>query len=137
MGDKSATNLVDAIERAKKTTFARFLFALGIRHVGEEVARVLASEFGRLDALLAADWPALLEQQAGDPEGERRTAQARRSRCGRCRSKGSARRSCRRSRSSSREPHNRDAIARLRAVGIVWPESDGTIFRRGSAATPT
>ncbi len=54
MGEKSARNLVAALERAKRTTLARFLVALGIRHVGETVAEVLARHFGDLDALVAA-----------------------------------------------------------------------------------
>jgi DNA ligase (NAD+) len=54
MGEKSAQNLVAAIDKAKRTTLARFLVALGIRHVGETVAELLARHFGDLDALLAA-----------------------------------------------------------------------------------
>jgi DNA ligase (NAD+) len=54
MGDKSAANLIANIERAKKTTLTRFLIALGIRHVGEGVAELLATHFGDLDAILAA-----------------------------------------------------------------------------------
>ncbi len=55
MGAKSARNLVTALERARRTTLPRLLIALGIRHVGETVADALASHFGDLDALLAAD----------------------------------------------------------------------------------
>ncbi len=51
MGDKSAANLLEAIEKSKRPTLARFIYALGIRHVGEHVAEVLASHFGSLDAL--------------------------------------------------------------------------------------
>jgi DNA ligase (NAD+) len=55
MGEKSAANLVAALERSKRTTLARVLIALGIRHVGEGVAELLASHFGGdLDALMAA-----------------------------------------------------------------------------------
>jgi DNA ligase (NAD+) len=55
MGEKSASNLLAALERAKDTTLARFLIALGIRHVGEGVAELLAAQFGGdLDALMAA-----------------------------------------------------------------------------------
>jgi DNA ligase (NAD+) len=54
MGEKSARNLAAALERAKHTTLARFLIALGIRHVGETVAELLARHFGDLDALLEA-----------------------------------------------------------------------------------
>lgn len=54
MGPKSAQNVVDALEKAKQTTFARFLYALGIREVGEATAAGLAAHFGTLDALAAA-----------------------------------------------------------------------------------
>lgn len=54
MGPKSAQNTVDALEKAKETTFARFLYALGIREVGEATAAGLAAHFGTLDALAAA-----------------------------------------------------------------------------------
>jgi len=64
MGEKSARNLVASIERSKHTTFARFLYALGIRHVGEEVARLLAAHFGDLDAMLQEDWAALAARKA-------------------------------------------------------------------------
>ncbi|MBN3190805.1 NAD-dependent DNA ligase LigA [Pectobacterium brasiliense] len=61
MGPKSATNLVNALEKAKSTTLARFLYALGIRDVGESTAANLAAHFGSLEALFAADEDALLE----------------------------------------------------------------------------
>ncbi|MEY5440028.1 NAD-dependent DNA ligase LigA, partial [Salmonella enterica subsp. enterica serovar Corvallis] len=54
MGPKSAQNVVNALEKAKETTFARFLYALGIREVGEATAAGLAAYFGTLDALEAA-----------------------------------------------------------------------------------
>ncbi len=55
MAEKSAGNLVDAIEHSKKTTLARFVFALGIRNVGEATAKDLARHFGTLDKLMQAD----------------------------------------------------------------------------------
>jgi DNA ligase (NAD+) len=55
MGEKSARNLAAAIEKAKRTTLPRFLVALGIRHVGETVAELLARHFGDLDPLLDAN----------------------------------------------------------------------------------
>ena len=64
MGEKSANNLVQAIAASRQVSLERFLFALGIRHVGEEVARVIAQWFGSLDQLLSADWDALLAQKA-------------------------------------------------------------------------
>ncbi|KHN51374.1 NAD-dependent DNA ligase LigA [Pectobacterium fontis] len=60
MGPKSATNLVNALEKAKSTTLARFLYALGIRDVGESTAANLAAHFGSPEALFAADEDALL-----------------------------------------------------------------------------
>lgn len=54
MGPKSAQNVVDALAKSKETTFARFLYALGIREVGEATAAGLATYFGSLDALTAA-----------------------------------------------------------------------------------
>jgi DNA ligase (NAD+) len=54
MGEKSAANLIAAIDRARRTTLPRLLIALGIRHVGETVAELLADHFGTLDRLLAA-----------------------------------------------------------------------------------
>jgi DNA ligase (NAD+) len=55
MAMKSATNLVEALEKSKKSTLPRFIYALGIREVGEATAQTLAREFGSLDALMAAD----------------------------------------------------------------------------------
>lgn len=51
MAEKSAQNLLDALDKSKKTTLPRFLFALGIRHVGEHVAKVLADSFGSIESL--------------------------------------------------------------------------------------
>ncbi|GAB4355040.1 MAG: NAD-dependent DNA ligase LigA [Immundisolibacter sp.] len=64
MAEKSAANLVAAIEASKRVTLARFLFALGIPLVGEEIARVLAGHFHTLDAIRAADWGALARHKA-------------------------------------------------------------------------
>lgn len=55
MGPKSAANLVAAVEKSKSTTLPRFLFALGIREVGEATALALANHFGELDPIIAAD----------------------------------------------------------------------------------
>ena len=59
MGEKSVQNLIDAIESSKKTTLARFIYALGIRGVGETTARMLANTFQTLEALKAANVEAL------------------------------------------------------------------------------
>lgn len=61
MGDKSARNLLDSIDKAKQTTFGRFLFGLGIRHVGEATARDLAAHFKNVDRLMNASEEELLE----------------------------------------------------------------------------
>ncbi len=70
MADKSAANVLAAIEKSKNTTLARFIFALGIRHVGEATAKDLARHFGSLDALARRDG-------AGPAAGEGRRAGAR------------------------------------------------------------
>ncbi|MCW8944933.1 MAG: NAD-dependent DNA ligase LigA [Sedimenticola sp.] len=64
MGMKSAENLLKALEKSKQTTFGRFLFALGIREVGETTANSLANYYGSLDAIMQADAEAL--QQVPD-----------------------------------------------------------------------
>ena len=61
MAEKSAQNVLKALEKSKKTTLMRFIYALGIRHVGESTAKELARHFGTLDALIDASEPALLE----------------------------------------------------------------------------
>jgi DNA ligase (NAD+) len=61
MGEKSANNLLDSINKAKQTTFGRFLFGLGIRHVGEATARDLALHFGDVSLLMGASVEQLLE----------------------------------------------------------------------------
>lgn len=61
MAEKSAQNVLDALVRSKNTTLPRFLYALGIRHVGEATAKTLASHFGGVDALRAASEEDLLE----------------------------------------------------------------------------
>lgn len=63
MGTKSAKNLMKALEKSRQTTFARFLYALGIREVGAATAANLAAAYGRLDALIAADINSLMSVQ--------------------------------------------------------------------------
>ncbi len=65
MAEKSAQNVLAALEKSKQTTLPRFLFGLGIRHVGEATAKELARHFGTLDAIMDAS----AEQLAA---GERR-----------------------------------------------------------------
>jgi DNA ligase (NAD+) len=65
MGEKSADNLIAQIERSRKVTLARFIYALGIPAVGEEAGRVLAEHFGDLESLMAADWDGITEHKRG------------------------------------------------------------------------
>jgi DNA ligase (NAD+) len=99
MGQKSAENLVAALARARSTQLARFIYALGIRHVGEATARDLARHFGSLEALMAADAAALLEVRDVGPVVAESIA------------------------AFFAEPHNREVIAALRAEGVHWSEA--------------
>ncbi len=100
MADKSAANLVAAIDASRSTTFNRFIFSLGIRHVGEATAKDLARHFGKLDGLMVADEAALLEVNDVGPV----VAQSIVNFFG--------------------EPHNVEVIEQLRAAGVHWPESE-------------
>uniref|UniRef100_UPI00355AA67E helix-hairpin-helix domain-containing protein n=1 Tax=Piscinibacter sp. TaxID=1903157 RepID=UPI00355AA67E len=102
MADKSARNLVDGLEKSKRTTLARFLFALGIRHVGETTAKDLAKHFGALDRIVDASVEPLLEVNDVGPV----VAQS--------------------IRTFFDQPHNREVVEQLRACGITWDEHDGT-----------
>ena len=101
MGSRSATKVVEALKRGKQTTLARFLYALGIREVGEATALALAKHFGSLEALIAADE----ERLRHIPDIGPVVAAA--------------------VRAFFQEPHNQDLIARLRAAGVQWPEMVG------------
>ncbi len=68
MAEKSAQNLLDAIEKSKDTTLARFLYALGIRHVGEHLAQVLAEHLGSLERFFMVDRDELLQIPEVGPE---------------------------------------------------------------------
>ncbi|CAG0910396.1 unnamed protein product, partial [Cyprideis torosa] len=59
MGEKSAENLINALEKSKSTTLERFVFALGVREVGETTAKTLARYYGSLESLMAADQDSL------------------------------------------------------------------------------
>ncbi|MBC9229957.1 NAD-dependent DNA ligase LigA [Acinetobacter beijerinckii] len=96
MGEKSVQNLIDAIEASKKTTLARFIYALGIRGVGETTARMLANTFQTLDALKAADIEALKKTpDVGDITAEWIA-------------------------DFFQAPHNIEVLDRLMAAGIYW-----------------
>jgi DNA ligase (NAD+) len=101
MADKSAANVVAALEASKQTTLARFLYALGIRHVGETTAKDLARHFGALDRLLDAS----VEQLMQAPDVGPVVAQS--------------------IRTFFDQPHNREVVEQLRAVGVHWPEHEG------------
>lgn len=100
MGEKSAQNLVAALDRSRHTTLARFLYALGIREVGEATAQALARQFGGLDAIRTAEEEALQETPDVGPVVARHVF------------------------TFLRQPHNREVIAKLRAAGVTWPESE-------------
>ena len=102
MAEKSASNLLDGLEKSKSTTLARFIFGLGIRHVGETTGKELARHFGTLDALIGADDAALTQVSDVGPV----VAQSLRHFFG--------------------EPHNREVVAQLRIAGVHWPEHKGT-----------
>ena len=79
MGEKSAKNLVNAIAQSKKQPLARFVFALGIPGVGEEIAKILARHCGELNALMAVDWRLIAEQKKNvqkDNAGRKRRGEA-------------------------------------------------------------
>ncbi|HDM32351.1 MAG TPA: NAD-dependent DNA ligase LigA, partial [Deltaproteobacteria bacterium] len=68
VADKAATNLIQAIEDSKKTTLAKFIYGLGIRHVGEHIASVLANHFGNINELQNASEEELLAIDEIGPE---------------------------------------------------------------------
>ena len=101
MGEKSAANLVAAIEKSKRTTLGRFVYALGIRLVGEVTAKDLARHFGSLDALMDADAERLQDAPDVGPAVAESIARF------------------------FAEPHNREVIGQLRAAGVHWEEGEG------------
>ncbi len=98
MGEKSATNVVDAIQRTRNTTLARFIFALGIRNVGESTARDLARAFGDIHALMDADEDRLQQVPDVGPVVARSIA------------------------GFFEEPHNREVVSKLLDAGIRWAD---------------
>ncbi|HNU11716.1 MAG TPA: NAD-dependent DNA ligase LigA [Rubrivivax sp.] len=111
MGEKSAAKLVAMLERSKHTTLARFLYALGIRHVGESTARDLARHFGRMQRVMDAS----VEDLQQVPDVGPVVAQS--------------------IHSFFAQPHNREVVEQLRAAGVSWPESDGLMDQAGPEAT--
>ncbi len=100
MAEKSAANVMAAVAKSKDATLGRFVYALGIRHVGEVTAKDLARHFGGLDALMAADAAALQEARDVGPVVAESVA------------------------GFFAEPHNREVIGELRAVGVHWIEGE-------------
>ncbi len=103
MGEKSANNLLAAIAASKKTTLARFLFALGVRQVGEATAKDLARHFGSLERVMQSSVAQLLEvKDVGPIVAESIYA-------------------------FFKQEHNVDVVQALRRAGIDWAEHDGEV----------
>ena len=100
MADKSASKLIEALEKSKQTTLPRFVFGLGLRHVGEATAKALALHFGKLDAIMDATEAQLLEVNDVGPI----VAQS--------------------IRTFFAQPHNREVVEQLRACGVTWQEGE-------------
>jgi DNA ligase (NAD+) len=100
MAEKSAKNIVAALEKSKRTTLPRFLFGLGIRHVGEATAKELARHFGQLDRIMDASVEALSEVNDVGPV----VAQS--------------------IHTFFEQPHNREVVEQLRACGLTWEEGE-------------
>ncbi len=100
MAEKSAQNLVDALEKSKHTTLPRFLFGLGIRHVGEATAKDLARHFGGIDRIMDASVEQLLAVRDVGPVVAHSI------------------------RTFFDQAHNREVVEQLRACGVTWPEHE-------------
>ena len=98
MAEKSAQNVLAALEKSKQTTLPRFLFGLGLRHVGEATAKDLARHFGTLDAIMDASVEQLLQVPDVGPVVARSLH------------------------TFFQQPHNREVVEQLRACGVTWPE---------------
>jgi DNA ligase (NAD+) len=113
MAEKSAANLLAAIDTSRTTTLARFIFALGIRNVGEATAKDLARHFGSLDKLLAAKEDDLMAVRDVGPIVAQSIVQF------------------------FAEPHNLEVVRKLRDAGVHWPESEGVQQSAGRLAGKT
>jgi DNA ligase (NAD+) len=102
MAEKSANNVLASIEKSKQTTLPRFLFGLGIRHVGEATAKELVRHFGKLDAIMDATLDQLLQVPDVGPV----VAQSLRT--------------------FFDQAHNREVVEQLRACGVHWEEGEAT-----------
>jgi DNA ligase (NAD+) len=123
MAEKSAANVLANIERSKKAELPRFIYALGIPGVGEEVAKILARHFGSLEALMGAEWSRL----AADKEAIRKDNAQRKKRgepSAPVPLEGIGPELAESIEKFLREPHNREVIGRLlRTLKIAVPES--------------
>lgn len=113
MGDKSAENIINALQESKKASLERFLFALGIRQVGETTARTLAHHFGTLEAIMQANEDALINVPDVGPVVAESIA------------------------GFFHEPHNLDVIKKLRAAGVNWPDVEVTPMAEQTLAGKT
>jgi len=100
MGEKSAQNLLENLEKSKRTTLPRFLYGLGVRHVGEATAKDLALHFGKLDAIMDASVEQLEEVSDVGPVVAESIH------------------------TFFQQKHNREVVEQLRACGVTWPESE-------------
>jgi DNA ligase (NAD+) len=107
MGEKSATRLVDALARSRSTTLPRFLYALGIRDVGEATALALAGHFGSLEAIEAASTDEIQQVPDVGPVVALHL------------------------KDFFGEPHNRKVIRALRDAGVTWPEGEPVVRSDG------
>ncbi|MBC7735416.1 MAG: NAD-dependent DNA ligase LigA [Bacteriovorax sp.] len=103
MGEKSAVNLLAGLEDSKRTTLARFLYGLGIRHVGETTAKDLVNHFGGIDRVMKATVEQLLEVHDVGPV----VAQS--------------------IHTFFDQPHNVEVVEQLRAAGVHWEETEGAV----------
>jgi DNA ligase (NAD+) len=103
MAEKSAGNIVASLQASKTTTLARFVYALGIRQVGETTAKDLAKHFGSMQAMMDADVPVLLQVKDVGPVVATSIH------------------------TFFAQPHNREVVEQLRAAGITWPENEGSV----------
>ena len=113
MAEKSAQNVLDALTHSKKTTLARFIYALGMRNVGEATAKDLAKHFGKLSKLMEATTEDLLDVNDVGPV----VAESIINFLG--------------------ETHNQEVIAALLAAGITWPETEGKQAATGNLGGKT
>jgi DNA ligase (NAD+) len=107
MAVKSAQNILDALEKSKQTTLARFIYALGMRNVGEATAKDLAKHFGSLSALMQASMEDLLQVSDVGPIVAESI------------------------KNFFSEPHNQIVISQLLLAGIIWPETAGKQLATG------